>query len=300
MRKRKSIAIALIAAMTIGIVGCSESEIPATENQVNEITEFKDTPVRVGKSYMKVSLDVTPSGLGALEKLIEQSDVIADVTITGWLGESVHWETFFSADINHALKGENEQKTIRISQMGTGENTVYENPLFKKGDRMFLFLSKVTPEELKSREDNVEDYYWIVGLYSIILDIVELDGEKYALDRGMGEYLNLASLSREETRKLSDYFDESDPVIAELKRTQRTNSGQLVEEEDGEQIFYEGNARFHKEAYKYDRVIEKLTIAIERAEKGIELTPEEAYDELVEEVSRALEEAKKLEEGKVE
>ena len=76
MRKRKSIAIALIAAMTIGIAGCSERGNTSKE-------EPTSTHARLGEGRIMGQW----SGIYTFREAVETADLIVDVTIIEWLGE---------------------------------------------------------------------------------------------------------------------------------------------------------------------------------------------------------------------
>ena len=78
----------LIVSFVITIVGCTSQEadpaIMSESNSTAETDKFKNTPVRVsaeGTLFESHAKNFT------LDMLVEESDIIADVTIVEWLGE---------------------------------------------------------------------------------------------------------------------------------------------------------------------------------------------------------------------
>ena len=112
---KKLISILLVIAMAIAIVGCAEtiySEVEvAQENEFLELSEAKDTPVRIGQPGLISGTIVHCS----LNDAIEQADIIVDLTITGWLDELTDGDfpkTYFSAKINRTFKGQEYDEIV--------------------------------------------------------------------------------------------------------------------------------------------------------------------------------------------
>jgi hypothetical protein len=207
---KKLIAILLLFALTLA--GCA-----------SEPAGPKDTPVRVAEGQMTVSINAPTS----LEEAIKQADLIVDLTITEWLGEDLEgYTTFFNARINETTKGE-KKESITLMQTGTGEFTLRNWPLFKNGDRLFLFLVEILPEDAERLDEIYTGGYWIVGSYAMVFDVQEIDENIYFLSRfgfiGIWPEINYIEETDENiTRVLVENFNKSDPIVAEVESIQRS------------------------------------------------------------------------------
>jgi hypothetical protein len=176
MKKTKIIAILLIVTLTIAIAGCSSQETnPTAENEINMyVTDShgrRDTPIRVASGIMEVMLTQEYT----LDILIEDSDIIADITILEWLGESEsRSNTFFRAKVNSTLKGEIFEE-ITLIQAGGSRYTIKGHALFKNNDRMLVFLTK---------SDAHDDKYWLTACWASTMSIVKYEDKPYFLNGG--------------------------------------------------------------------------------------------------------------------
>jgi signal peptidase I len=179
MKHSKIAVISLIAATAIAFSGCSNRESNTgnearenTEQAVSTETEGKDTPVREGEYR------IMPSYVRgySFEEAIKESDLIVDVTITEWLGESKLFHsdtpdtsTYFSAKVNRTIRVKDKKyDTIIFKQDGSSQATIYNDPIYKNGDRFLLFLNQISDEYLKAMEKNCgidfkEDVFSISG-----------------------------------------------------------------------------------------------------------------------------------------
>jgi len=216
---KRLIAMLLITAITAAIVGCGGK--PAEH-------EPMDTPVRLGTEG---SISTSLARADTLEELIEHSSLVADITITGWLGEAEHellHHTIFSADVNYVFKGE-DKKSIEIVQVGNSQYTYSSCPLFKKGDRLLIFLME--REWFDGSEINEEDWNevflgrYIMGSYLNVMDIWEHENELFVLSRYDGAPLSQSIVisdevemaDEEKTNYISAEYAENDPIFGQFQ-----------------------------------------------------------------------------------
>ncbi|MCL2036843.1 MAG: hypothetical protein FWG83_05610 [Oscillospiraceae bacterium] len=214
MRKRKSIAIALIAAMTIGIAGCSErgtaSEMVVTDSKGRRDTPVRDAPGTIFESYIAEY---------SFKEVVNKYELIADVTIVEWLGETDEGYTFFEAKVNRVLKGEDTEK-IEMIQSGNSKATVSGFPLLKNGDRFLLFSSASNAEnkEFKGK-------YWI-QVYTFF-DIVENEEEIYLISRyswfddDLVKNDNIKKITGEKRTSINETHRTHDPILAQKYNDER-------------------------------------------------------------------------------
>jgi hypothetical protein len=245
--KRKIIAIILAAALAVALAGCAN---PAEFAETEEQTGPRDTPQRIGtKGIIHSSLHLTWE---TWEEILGGFEFVADITITGWLGEvntrnsSI---TLFSANVNRVFKGELPNE-IRISQGGSGEFTHDGFPLFQKDNRMLVLLNEINDpervadfhigrymeqcetEEIQYDDKHVnhinnlfiETYYSFSKTHNLFhFDIEEFNDEMYLINRGGAvlEYLHngrseAMPLNSENARLSSDVIErlyENDPLL---------------------------------------------------------------------------------------
>jgi hypothetical protein len=177
----------------------------------------------VGEGRMTVSINLPKS----LEEAIKRADLIVDLTVTEWLGEDLErFYTFFNAQINETIMGE-KKESITLIQRGNGEFTLREWPLFKNGDRLFLFLSEVSPETISEFGEMYDGAYVILGSYAMVFDVQELDENIYLLNRfGLMNIWPgknyIEEINENITRVLVENFNKSDPIVAEVESAQRS------------------------------------------------------------------------------
>jgi len=232
--KRKLITAFLVAALTLAAAGCAK---PA------EAEGPKDTPVRIGTmGSMQMSLDLYWE---TWEEILEEFDIVADVTITGWLGELntlYSPMTLFSATVNNVFKG-NLPEEIRISQRGSSEVTYSMSPLFKKGNRMLVLLNEINDLEnvanyhiesymkqceAEGLQYNEEHVIYINNLFSVIyysfakthdlfhFDIEEFNDEMYLINRGGAVLEYLYNGDSEMVPLNEENYDLTNNVISQL------------------------------------------------------------------------------------
>jgi hypothetical protein len=186
--------------------------LPVNAGEGGGTSERKDTPAREGTKGTVETLMVNIP----LEKAIAESELIVDVTITEWLGE-MHSEnerygvpeagrlgTYYSAKVNRTVKGE-EYETIVLQQAGNSEWTIEGYPLFKNGDRLFLFLAEEQDED-KTKFDT-EKIFGILGMYQTSFVIWERENKNYVLsmvDYGVAEDISADKRVRKESNEASE------------------------------------------------------------------------------------------------
>jgi hypothetical protein len=214
--KTKLTALILAAALTLAIVGCASEPEPA---------EPKDTPHRIGtQGYASGSLAYNYTFEGA----IETSDLVVDITILEWLGESSESDdyhgTYFLANINSTFKGI-EYDTIIMRQNGSSRITFTNYPLFKNGDRMLAFL-KETTDGVKSEQ--YERIFWIIGADATIFDIWEYNDETYLLSRANAAILeemiesdDITNADNNLLNSIVEQHNEFDPVLKDVENVHK-------------------------------------------------------------------------------
>lgn len=162
---KRFIVLVMLAIITFS-VGCS------SEKEIAVKVTTKDTPTSVGKlGTMEARVESF-----SLDDLVDLSDIIAEVEIAEWRGESKktgHEKTFFTASLKKLYKNTSSEylKEIIIAQAGNSDFTLIDYPLFKKNDRLIVFLKKAV---------NDGDYYWMLGENSSVLKIQKIDNKDYA------------------------------------------------------------------------------------------------------------------------
>lgn len=218
MKKRLlKAAVPALAAVLLAVLAVFLPK-PAAFGSLKD-TSGLDTPVRVGASGMKARM----AGPEPIRRAIEKADLVADLTVSGWLGESDEGfgVTFFTAQVNKVYKGEPTEQII-LAQTGNGKRTIAQSPLFQKGGRMILFLKKV--EQEKNEEYHAagtltrhEGEYAILGGHAGILDVVSQGKKSFVIDRlGMATYPYRASGELLASDAASAFFalEKTDPVLA--------------------------------------------------------------------------------------
>jgi opacity protein-like surface antigen len=207
---KKKFLSAVLAAALLAVAGCAENIKPKSG-------EPKDTPVRVGEGVSNSTYDKDYT----LEVAFESADIIADVTVVEWEGEHGDVATFFSVKANRIFKGE-ELETFTIMQSGSSLATENGYPLFKRGDRLLLFLVK-EPAELDNQDrKQYKDKYWIAGADTTTMYIYEYEGEAYALGNSSATQFTEGFIKNDNAEKIDEElsaaiiadYDETDPVMA--------------------------------------------------------------------------------------
>ena len=154
--------------------------------------ELRDTPARIGAGILKPRVSTIN-----FDMAVEHADLIADVTVIGWLNETVNEAenmTFFAARINTVAKdrgGANlkADDVIVVAQSGNQHNTVVDFPLFGRDERLLLFLSVHERKGYKAYSGVFE----VMNMYHTPFIVHEHEGETYLLSRfdwGIARCLN--------------------------------------------------------------------------------------------------------------
>lgn len=131
-------------------------------------------PNRLGESRMQGSLLRRYS----LEEAVAESDLIVDVSVTGWLEDHENrLQTFFEVEVEDTFKGDELERFVLV-QDGSTSRTFDFYPLFQVGNRLMLFLKG--PVEQFEGHENV---CFTIGGHPTVLYITELDGSSYVQDR---------------------------------------------------------------------------------------------------------------------
>ena len=182
------------------------------------------TPERIGNGSLHVTYAFVERDFG---ELCQNADIIADVTITSWLGDipaSVgrSTRTMFEAKVNHWIKGRDADspEIINIIQSGSSLCTIEGYPLFQRENRMLLFL--VDNEGVLSEIEKTswyEIYYGENGTMDI-----QSDGDtEYLLDRMgylTGEFMDVNTTALEPVdsgvqKTLRQQMKATDPTVYE-------------------------------------------------------------------------------------
>ena len=197
MNKICSIIILLSVSILI-LNGCGITEnqqaIADTTQQVKQAV--KDTPRQVGQKQYSSSIEGFE-----FDKSYDEADIIAQVKILEWLGESNNPDegesTFFKAKLEKTYKNtvDSSLKEIKLLQDGNSHYTNKELPLFKNGDKLILYLKKAVGE-------GYEGTYWILGSYSGVFRIINTDGQDFVVKQ-VGDCPQLSSaLATEDSAKV--------------------------------------------------------------------------------------------------
>lgn len=172
------------------------SELISKENETQppeSISYGKNTPVITGKEGT-----IIPdfSKIFTLSEAFLDADLVAEVIITGWLGEIINQEnvselTYFKANIIKTYKNITDLDTDEITILQSGNTDwTYENyPLFQNGDHLLLCLKSYTNERFTGGHKNC---FMITGGQQTELYLVEEDDQIYAIKRCA--YLNFEDI----------------------------------------------------------------------------------------------------------
>jgi len=225
---KKAITILCASALLLSLAACSEDATNSNDtgnSAANEFGDYRDTPVRVStQGGIRVGMDLL-----TFDSTTKQADLIADVTIIGWLGETFCEQgmpmTYFLARINNTAKG-NEYETIVLIQGGNSELTVGDHPLFRQGDRLFLFMGEMqyddTSAQFKAESENL---FCVIGLHLTPFIVQEHEKETYLfsfLDWGIAHCLvndsKIRQLNEKSQSAIAESYFAQDPVLKELGR----------------------------------------------------------------------------------
>jgi hypothetical protein len=174
------LAFLLMTALTLTLAACAEK--PAEELTNNN--QPMDTPHRIGtQGTTHGSIGYSPT----LEELINDAELIVDITITEWLGENTErGTTFFLAKVNDTFKGENFYE-IEIIQSGNSLFTLSRHPLFQVEDRVLVFLNiRERGESSSLSQEEWDEIYlgrYYIASYIDVMDIWEHENELFLLNR---------------------------------------------------------------------------------------------------------------------
>jgi len=177
----------------------------------------KDTPNQIGSKGQSSASIISYN----LTELMEKADIVAQVEISEWLKEMDQpvEMTLFKAKLMKVYKNTQTDnfKEIDLLQDGNSKFTIQNYPLFKNNDKLILFLKK-------SEDMGLENTFWILGVYSSVIRIVDIDGENYAV-KHLGQFRELLKI-RDDTMNqrlrgvlAKDYkveFPNGDKVLPEV------------------------------------------------------------------------------------
>lgn len=215
IKKNKFQMCLLITFIALSLSACSTS---------------KDTPVRVGTNGLQ-SAEVEKEY--DLKTGVEESDITAEVEITEWLGETSDpsEKTFFKANLVKVYKNKINPslKEIKLMQEGNSEVTLKEYPLFKKGDKLILFLKKSA---------DVEDTYWILGAHTSAIQVKETEGKEFAI-KYVGKLDKLSNIEvNKSDSQISKALEKIDTELKqEFKNYKNSNKEGFYKELSERQIF---------------------------------------------------------------
>jgi hypothetical protein len=219
---RKVVSVLLTVVLISVIAGCAESGInPMRDNSERENVNLEEKPESaeyekdfiVSDPYMEVTLT---KGEYSLKEAVEEADLIVDVTIKEWLGQSEKGfeTTFYKTQVNNTFKGEMFD-TVTIKQAGNSNQRIYIFPLFETGDRMLLFLKKSNADE---ENKMYGDCYGIVGMYKTVLNVQEYENELFLLNRGVLGFLRefYSDVEQNINENIIEQFYKNHPLLEEI------------------------------------------------------------------------------------
>lgn len=179
---KRIFALIFIAVMLCSLTACAES-----------IPDGTDTPVRTGQENIQYA-GCGPAPPSLEEGGLEYTPVVADLTISGWLGEEGDTVSYFTADVNEVIAGEINQKRIVVSQAGSSTTSFDGSPLLTRGNRIMAFMIIIPEDYVESLaqvyiDEGKEVPEWLSHgeIYDVwrtaICDIAEVDGELYVMNR---------------------------------------------------------------------------------------------------------------------
>ena len=208
---KKLMALVLVLVFILSFAGCNNISLP------EQVLEASDTSVRIGKSgSKKASFDKSYS----FKEAYSEADLVAEVVITEWLGEldkdGYNKTTYFKATITENFKNElnYQENEITLLQSGNSNWTFKGYPLFKNGDKFLLFLSWMDPTKYPEYCSNKEDCFAIVGEQLTEMQVVDKDGEKYALKRNLyNNFTDIEHLAKPNATKIIESALKQDEVL---------------------------------------------------------------------------------------
>jgi hypothetical protein len=276
MKNRKTMAFLLAMTLLLSIAGCASNEINPVANLPIDEHGRKDTPVRVGESIINSSHSEKEY---SLSDIIEEADVIADITIIEWLGEyteDIHM-TFFLAKVNKTLKGKVFEE-IEIAQLGSSKSVPVDSPLFKNGDRLLAFMGDMS-EAAEMHGDDFKGKHRVWG--KRFLDVVNHESSFYLLNRGgvfdqiLSKNKNVENITEGLKVSINEEFRKNDPIVAEaldlITESDRDDPQveKFLEEENkrkGMEPVPKEN-RSHRDIFDYDDVVKVVLSMVKDGEK---------------------------------
>jgi hypothetical protein len=225
----KVVATLLALSFIVTITGCSSDDraVADRENQSHESeTARNDTPSRRGAGgFLSASLVSY-----TFDEAVEDADLIVDVTITEWLREYTGNDglaTHFAASVNRTFKSSGgEYENIVIAQAGNSEMTFENDPLFRNGERLLLFLTEFESDEATDTSTECNKIFGLVGMYQTPLLVQEHESETVVLSRfdwGIAQCLvhdkAVESPSESIQNEIVMNYLEYDPVFKELEHS---------------------------------------------------------------------------------
>ncbi len=114
--------------------------------------------------------------LYTVERLLEESDVIAEIEIVESLGETDYPSpiTYFQTNVITVIKGDQNLQSLKLMQ-GVNSSYQYQGyPIFIPGQKFILFLAKASDDQYEN------DMYWIMGGYLTVIRIDTVNDKEYA------------------------------------------------------------------------------------------------------------------------
>ena len=173
----------------------------------------KDTPVRQSDNTRKIYTQemYDKFGLPTLSSQMGGAKLVADISIESWLRDDDYKETreistlytYYKARVNKVYAGDQslEGKTIQYAQNGVEEQTVFNDSLPGKGDRMLALLT-----DYNDADNNT---YTAVGYNKGVFFILEYQDVAYAVKKyGVFEDLSDLAVHTDLLRELLIYMCE--------------------------------------------------------------------------------------------
>lgn len=219
--------VLLITALTFLTFPANNSVAKQILSKRSDLTFGQNTPSRVGKNGVVSAMF---NSLVTLEAAYKDSDLVAEVIITGWLGDTAEWGqtdgmnpaeiTFFQATIVETYKNDSalQGKSITILQSGN-RNWTYEGyPLYKNGDRLLLCLKRA---ENNMYTQNKQNCYIISGAQMTELQIIEEQGTSYAVKNNTHAVMpaTLMAINGEKANSIINSLYNNDSLLGEVSFT---------------------------------------------------------------------------------
>jgi hypothetical protein len=242
----------------VGITGCSSEEVNPFAPDFSKTDAYgrRDTPVRVSQWG---EINISRERLPEFAECVEYADLIADVTIVEWLGESEEGQariTYFKGTVNKVVKG-NELEEVEIIQIGSSRATSRLTPLFKNGDRLLVFLREM--------EDGDEKGKFVVST-ARLMAITEYKNDLYLVDRSIvqdfSEILKTERIDGELRKSINEEYRTHDPFLAMIRDEAFEaimNAPDMVDEYKNNPILNAEEFDSYNDVFNYNDIIRVIT-----------------------------------------